>query len=228
MSYGKKSPVYILKKFCNKDGLDDEETEIYNMFMNSLASTQVSDAINSILGVSGVLKGVKAVNNQKMFGRIFTAKTNSNDWGTSILATDDALDGDVLLIQTIGENIAVWGELASVNAKKQGIAGAIIYGASRDTDVLVDMDFPVYSLDKIPNAGSAYGFGELAVDLEIDGMTIKTGDYAFADENGVVIIPQSKFDLIFSKAIEIKDMENEIAKELEEKTLSQIVGISKE
>lgn len=227
MAYGKKSPVSVLKKFCKKEDCFENEDESYRVLMESLASTQISDAMYSTLGITGVLKGVKSVNNKKAFGKVVTARTNSNDWGTSLLAIDRASKGEILLIQVEDEDNAVWGELASTDAQKKGIVGTIVYGSSRDIDALLEMDFPVFSLSNKPNAGKPYANGELGIDLELDGLLVKNGDYAFADASGVVIIPQDKFDDVIYAAMEIKDNEEIIIEKLKKQTLSEILGIKK-
>ena len=133
-----------------------EYINLYSLLEN-VSACQVSDAYNGISRRSGVIQRIKPINNQKVFGRIFTAETTSDDWGTSAMAIDAASDGDVLFFKVDGEDKAIWGELASTCARDNGIKATVIYGAIRDLDALLFMDYPVFASDFCPNAGSALG-----------------------------------------------------------------------
>ncbi len=191
-----------------------------------LSTPQVSDALTMVTGNNGVINGLVSVNNQKVFGKLVTAKTKDNDWGTSIKATDVAKPGEVLFIFTEGDDNAVWGELASQNAKMKGIAGTMIYGACRDLDDLKNLDFPVFSLKTIPNAGSPLIEGEINVPLKCGDIEVKPGDFVFGDESGVVLVPKKDFDNVMEKAKLIKDREKMIISQIKEgKSLSDILEL---
>ena len=64
-------------------------------------------------------------------------------------------EGEILYFIQTGEPAAVWGELASTCAKEKEIVGAVIYGATRDIDVLLHLDFPVFALETLPNGESS-------------------------------------------------------------------------
>jgi 3-hexulose-6-phosphate synthase len=190
-----------------------------------LSTPQISDALKSITGSNGVIKGLKTVNNQKVFGKVITAKTKDYDWGTSLKAIDEAKEGEVLFIFTEGDDNAVWGELTSQNAKMKGIAGTMIYGACRDLDGLKDLDFPVFSLKTVPNAGSSLFEGPINVPLKCGEIEILPGDYVFGDDSGVVLVSQVNFEKVMVKAKLIKARETEIITQIKEgKSLSEILG----
>lgn len=194
--------------------------------LDSVSSCQISDAYSSISGRNGVIYGLKAMNRNKTYGKVVTAKTNCDDWGTSLLAMNQAKSDEILFIYCYGEKASVWGELASTSSQEKGIAGTIIYGYARDMDSLIDLDYPVYALDFLPNAGNALGLGEVNVDIELDNTIIRPGDFIFADESGVILIPKEFFKEVIIKTCQIKIKENNIIKELKSgKTLSQIVGL---
>ena len=96
----------------------------------------------------------------------------------------------------------------------------------RDVDVIKYMDYPLFSRDYCSNAGTPLGTGKLNLDLEIDGVIIKEGDFFFGDENGVVIIPSEKFNEVILETFKIKLKEESILKMLKEgKTLAEIVNV---
>ena len=191
MAKGKIDPIKLVRKSSSSkkfDKLDFEELNIkkddfsiddlknnkkneskflkLKSVLDSVSSCQISDASNLVSGRSGVISGLKAMNRNKVYGRIVTAKTNCDDWGTSVLAMNAAEEGDVLFIYCYGKPASVWGELASTSSKESGIAGTILYGYSRDMDAIIDLDYPVYALDFLPNAGKPLGLGQINIDID--------------------------------------------------------------
>ena len=190
--------------------------------------TQVSDAFNGISRRSGVIQKIKPINNQKVFGRIFTAETDSDDWGTSAMAIDAAEDGDILFFKVNNDDKAIWGELASTCARDNGIKATVIYGSARDLDALLYMDYPVFATNYCPNAGSALGLGSLNEPLDIDGFIINPGDFFIGDECGIVVIPQELFSQTMVAALGVKIKESMIIDKISQGvTLSGIVGLGK-
>ena len=107
--------VDISKYDFSIDDLDNEKSKNHDLLkkiLDSSSACQVSDAYSSVSGRSGVIDGLKPMNDNKVYGKIFTAKTNTDDWGTSLMAMDNAEKGEVLFIYTYGKPASVWGELA--------------------------------------------------------------------------------------------------------------------
>ena len=201
--------VDISKYNFSIDDLDNEKSKNHDLLkkiLDSSSACQVSDAYSSVSGRSGVIDGLKPMNDNKVYGKIFTAKTNTDDWGTSLMPA------------------SVWGELASTCADEKGIAGTVLYGWARDMDALVDLDYPVFALDYLPNAGKALGLGEINIDLEIDDDIIKPGDFVIGDQNGVVVIPKE----LFHETMVATFKESHIIKELKKgRLLSEIIGLNR-
>ncbi len=194
--------------------------------LDTVSSCQISDAYNNLYRTSGVIKGLKSLTGVKGYGKIKTCQTDANDWGSAVAGIDFTDKKEVLFIKTSDEPIAVWGELASTCAKESEIAAVAVYGNMRDVDVIKYMDYPLFSRDYCPNAGTPLGIGKLNLDLEIDGVIIKEGDFFFGDENGVVIIPSEKFNEVIIETFKIKLKEESILKMLKEgKTLAEIVNV---
>ena len=203
----------------------DEYINLMSLLEN-VSACQVSDAVNGISRRSGVIQSIKPINNQKVFGSIFTAETTSDDWGTSALAIDEASEGDILFFKVDSEDKAIWGELASTCAKDNGIKAVVIYGSARDLDALLYIDFPVFASNFCPNAGSALGLGSLNETIEIEGFKINPGDFFIGDESGIVVIPQELFTKTMVAALEVKIKESNIINEIDDgKSLAEIVGL---
>jgi 3-hexulose-6-phosphate synthase len=204
----------------------------YSEFINlqslleNVSACQISDAYNAIYKRSGAIQSIKPVNNHKVWGSIFTAETDCDDWGTSALAIDNAKEGDILFFKVNGEEKAIWGELASTCAQNNGIKATVIYGSARDLDALLYMDYPIFASNFCPNAGSALGLGSLDEPIEVEGMKINPGDFFFGDESGIVVIPKEVFGQVMAQTLLVKMKESGIIRDLSGgKTLAEIVGL---
>ena len=203
----------------------DEYINLMSLLEN-VSACQVSDAYNGISKRSGTIQSIKPVNNQKVFGSIFTAETASDDWGTSALAIDEASSGDILFFKVDNDDKAIWGELASTCARDNGIKATVIYGSARDLDALLYMDYPVFASNFCPNAGSALGLGTLGESIEVEGVVIDNGDFFIGDESGIVVIPKTLFNQTMIATLGVKIKESNIINDIESgKTLAEIVKL---
>lgn len=194
--------------------------------LENVSACQLSDAYAGVSSRPGTIQSIKPVNNLKVWGRIFTAETASDDWGTSALAIDAAEDGDVLFFKVDSEDKAIWGELASSCARDNGIKATVIYGSARDLDALLHMDYPVFASNFCPNAGSPLGLGTLGESISVEGVEISSGDFFFGDESGIVVIPQSLFAKTMVATLGVKLKEAGIIRDIQSgKTLAEIVGL---
>ncbi|MDO5860695.1 RraA family protein [Methanobrevibacter sp.] len=206
----------------------DNYEEYINLcsLLENVSSCQISDAYNGISHRSGTIKSIKPINNLKVWGSIFTVETLSDDWGTSALAIDCASEGEILFFKVDNDDKAIWGELASTCAKNNGIKATVIYGAVRDLDALLYMDYPVFASNFVPNAGLALGLGTLNQSIEVEGSIINPGDFFFGDESGIVVIPQELFNKTMISTLEVKLKESNIIKMLNDgMTLGEITGL---
>ena len=194
--------------------------------LENVSSCQISDAYNGISKRPGTFSSINPINNQKVWGTVFTAETSSDDWGTSAMAIDSADKGDILFFKVDSQDKAIWGELASNSAKNNGIKATVIYGSVRDLDALLYMDYPIFASNFCPNAGSPLGLGTLNEPIVIDGVKINPGDFLFGDETGIVVIPQSLFTKTMVATLEVKLKEAAIVDSLSDgMTLAEIAGL---
>ncbi|MDO5848897.1 MAG: RraA family protein [Methanobrevibacter sp.] len=204
----------------------------YNQFINlknlldGISSCQLSDAYNNLFRKTGVVKGLKSINNLKAYGRIATAKTNSDDWGTGIVAIHGCENREILFIESSNTDLAIWGELASTDAKNNGVSGVAIYGSVRDMEAILFLDFPIFASDFTPNAGKPLALGTINENLIIEGEIIRPGDFFLGDKTGVVVIPASLFVQVINEVLMIKLSELGITEQLDEgKSLMEITGL---
>jgi 3-hexulose-6-phosphate synthase len=215
----KLSPESFLEQFTNK--YSDK-----NVKNSSITTSQLSDALFNLTGKTGVIEGLKPVGDSKIFGRARTVQTSSDDWGTVIHGIYAAKKGDVLVISCDGEDKAVWGELASKSAQMRGIAGTVIYGASRDSGGIMDIGYPVFSRMVRPNAGKPLSEGEINKPIICGNINVKNRDLIVGDECGVVRIPDEISSEVLKEAYGILENEHKIFKELNQgKSFLDILNI---
>lgn len=90
-----------------------------------------------------------------------------------------------------------FGEISATAAHAAGCIGAVIDGSTRDSNYLIDMNFPTFC--RFRNPVEAFG-RFMAVDYQVpifvqgmDGkLVVNPGDYIFGDNDGVVIVPKDK------------------------------------
>jgi regulator of ribonuclease activity A len=72
-------------------------------------------------------------------------------------------------------------------AANNGWSGLIIFGAIRDVDEVSATPLGVQALGHCPLKTEKLGVGQRDVTLAFGGTTISPGEYAYADNNGVII-----------------------------------------
>ena len=88
-----------------------------------------------------------------------------------------------------------FGEISATASRAAGCVGAVIDGSTRDSNMLIEMDFPTFC--RFRNPVEAFG-RFMCVDYQIpiyvsgiDGLlVVNPGDYIFGDNDGVVIVPK--------------------------------------
>lgn len=108
-------------------------------------------------------------------------------------AVDECRPDDVLIAAAGGSvRSGIWGELLTTAAKNRGCVGAIVDGAIRDVSKIRPMNFPVYAQATcVYDSLNRQRVVDLDVTVEIDGVAFNPGDLVFADEDGVVVVPQA-------------------------------------
>ena len=96
--------------------------------------------------------------------------------------------GKVLVVDGGGSlRNALIGDMIAESAVKNGWEGIVIYGACRDVDELAKLDFGVLTLGCVPIKSVRRNEGQLNIDIEFGGVTIKPGNYIYVDNNGVIV-----------------------------------------
>ncbi|QEH80063.1 RraA family protein [Sphingomonas sp. C8-2] len=185
-----------------------------------LDTATLSDAMDK-LGIGGQCLGIKPLDPTfRLLGRAVTfqyaaAASPAGSVGDYI---DDVPPGSVVVLDNGGrEDATVWGDILTSVAHRRGIAGTLIDGACRDTDLARSLGYPVFSRSYSMRTGKD------RVQLETSDTVVTIGDARVApgdivrgDADGAVVLPRSHEDAILAAAEEIERAEASIRTALDQ------------
>jgi len=202
-----------------------EQTDLAQAF-SRVSTPNIADAQHKRGVMAGIEPRIK--HNQKMIGRALTVQTAKGDWAKPVEAIDRAKEGDVIVIDAGGSDVAVWGELASWSAKLRGVKGVVIDGAVRDIEAILEIEFPCFSKFVVPHAGEPKGHGGIGDEIVCGGQLVRAGDWVIGDENGVIVVPQEQAVEVANRAADVLEREDRIREEIKQGgTLSSVQELEK-
>lgn len=175
--------------------------------LQRLGSCGVSDVLDGAGMPQQLLAGLRPVTAAKpLVGRARTVQlapmtpgTDRPDRHLGAAAVDAGGETCVVVVAVSGDwrVSGAWGGLLSLAAHTRGIRGTIVAGLCRDTDEIRELGYPVYAYGATPTTARGR-LMEVAVevDVTIDGITVKPGDYVVADGDGIIVVPAVEIDRI--------------------------------
>jgi RraA family protein len=116
-------------------------------------------------------------------------------------ALAEAKAGDMLVVAGDGDDKgALLGELMSIACKTIGLAGAVIDGPVRDAAAMREIGFPVWARSVTPRVGTNRRVGQTNVPVACADVVVSPGDWVFADDDGVVVVPLANVETVLAAA----------------------------
>jgi 4-hydroxy-4-methyl-2-oxoglutarate aldolase len=180
------------------------------------------------VGVSDVLEGLEmdtlldpairpVWDGAQIIGPALTVLNTSGDTLMMHYAVELSQPGDVLVLVSDQPNpSAVWGKMVTVVARARNLAGVIVDGNVRDSAFIREVKFPVWARAYSPRGSTRKGPGSINVPVSCGGVIINPGDLIMADDDGIIVIPQSKMDAALSAAQARLQREKNIMQKLEQ------------
>ncbi len=173
----------------------------------------LSDALDK-LAIAGQCLGIKPLSPSfRLCGRAFTLfYAPAGPGGTVGDFIDDVPEGAVIAIDNGGRSDAtVWGDILTMCAHTRKLGGTVIDGACRDTQLALQLGYPVFSRSYSMRTGKD------RVQLEARDVVVNIGDARICpsdilrgDADGVVVIPTQREEEIISIAERIEAAEAKI------------------
>ena len=159
----------------------------------SFSTPDLSDENPEVKALSPILKNLGG---KKVFwGKIETLLCpDDNSYIKELLNSEGA--GKVLVVDASGiSSVALLGDMIAEAGVKNNWSGIVINGYVRDIDILSKLDIGVQALGTIPVRSEKRNQGQVGIDVSFGGLTFCSGDYVYADNNGLLL---SKKELILS------------------------------
>jgi regulator of RNase E activity RraA len=100
--------------------------------------------------------------------------------------------GDVVVIDGV-PGVSNMGGISAQTGKRQGEAGAIVFGGVRDIAHSRRVGYPVWASEVTPVTGKwRIETIEINGEIQIAGIRVAPGDIVFADDTGVCFIPKAR------------------------------------
>ena len=131
----------------------------------------------------------------------------------------DSSPSESIVVISVPPNVttANWGGLMSTRAIAMNLKGVILDGRARDIEEHREMNFPVFAKAvSIHGSGGSTTASAVGVPINCSGVTVREGDIISADLNGVVVIPQERFEEVVVKIEELTKIEEQMMEALRE------------
>ncbi|MBW7456131.1 RraA family protein [Paenibacillus sepulcri] len=194
------------------------EKELCNRFQEVFTA-----AVNDVLREHGLLHQVLPSNiaplkpEMKVCAVAFTVKGSKN------LTIESEMEQRAKMLEEIGDNSVVvwdtsgddesaqWGEVMTMASQKRGCRGAVIDGGVRDTNKVLELDFPVFCRYRTSNGMlGRFRMIDWQIPVMIGQVFIYPGDIIFGDIDGVIVIPRDIAYDVLLKSEYIKENEKAI------------------
>ena len=124
-------------------------------------------------------------------------------FGLMLEALDDLKKNEVYICTGSSPTYALVGELMCTRMKILGAAGAVVNGFHRDTNGILDLDFPCFSYGRYAQDQGPRGkVIDYRVPIDMEGVKINPGDIVFGDLDGVLVIPKEIEEKVIVRAVE--------------------------
>ena len=186
-----------------------------------LSTCNLSDALDR-LGIVGQVPGILPLWHgcPKVAGPAMTMRLSPEAAYSTVIGTLEAVEaanpGDVLVIDNGGRSGSnSFGGIAAFSANHRGLRATVIDGATRDVDEMEALHFPVYGKGVVnTSVRGRIGFEGYDLPVTLGGVEVRSGDYVFADANGLVVVPQDAISEALRWGRRFAEMERRIVRDI--------------
>ncbi len=120
-------------------------------------------------------------------GRIITIKLNKSNWDLLSMLRDEDGNGKIVIVDVDREFYGVVGDKLSLFAENNNYKAIVINGYVRDSKETKKFPIGLIALGTCPLRNFEKTNGERDVELKFGGVTFNSGDFLYADKDGIII-----------------------------------------
>jgi 4-hydroxy-4-methyl-2-oxoglutarate aldolase len=129
--------------------------------------------------------------------------------------------GEVLVLtMPQPEPVALVGDLLATQAKAHGAAAILVDASVRDVEELADLGLPIWARYVRVRGADKKTVGELDVDVEVGGATIRPGDVVVLDADGAAVVERERVAATLAGALKREEAERVKREKLQAGALS--------
>ncbi|MEZ5825906.1 MAG: RraA family protein [Geminicoccaceae bacterium] len=173
-------------------------------------SCWIGDALEGRAGMNVSIKSL-GTGPVPFCGPAITCVTGVNANVALSAAISMAEAGDVIVVANEAfDGAAVIGDVLAGMAKNRGVAGIVIDGVARDLVGLKEIGLPIFARGVTLNSCVRMGIGTVGLPVQAGGQRVCSGDFIYADDDGVAVIPQELLERTADRIDEIAAAEKGI------------------
>lgn len=185
------------------------------------SSSTLSDALDR-LGIAGQALGLAPLDRSfRMAGPAFTVRTIPVELGAPPGTVGDYIDevpaGSVVVLDNGGRlDGTVWGDILTITAQRNRLAGTAIHGVCRDATRSLELGYPIFSRGVTMRTGRGrVQLDAQQVPVSLGDVRVSPDDFVIGDGDGVVVVPAARAAEVLEIADGIAAAEERIRGEIE-------------
>ena len=204
---------------------EGQSTEAKIARLVELGSATVFEAQGQKGAVDSALRPIDPA--MKLGGRAFTVNSAPADNLWLHEAVRSASPGDILVVDAKGFlNAGAWGDVLTLAAQEAGIRGLVIDGSVRDTQLIVEAGFPVFSRGVSIRGTTKVTPGSVGEPINLAGTPIETGDIIIGDRDGLVVVRELEVDFALERSEAREAAEEELRRRIRDgETTAELLGL---